>query len=582
MGAVDDRHGFAQSSTQLPILDSIALIGTVALEPIWTVGSARSPQQRARQAFGTVRGYSPPPSASWSTLLLGRFGGNTDGGAGHVRDGGLSIFSGLLILLFVHEPKHVSQVTGEELKAEAGMFRLSDAAKLFKIPTLALMAPMLLFVTSLILFGFVGTYWARNLGYGVTNASYLYTVMTIGMTISAFLGGFLGDLFARRFGDKGRIMLFQIYALLFAASTFVMVGLPSVFDPDVAPGSGNAVTNSPSVPYYVVVFITGLIFSWGFSGCVLPMVSRVCPKQLGGHLVRRAVLARPRPDHRDLQPGRRSHLAGDRQSAAHIGALRIHPVRAERDLLDRVLQVLPEGCRAAARTLRAHRAGQVLRRRSDPVRLGIIGLGAEGGLYATLLADDRAPGMRLGAICDILPEKKEAADSYGVPFYADYTDLVTSGDVDAVVTTVPHYLHPEMGIYALEHGVHALVEKPVGVYTRQARELIHVAATKPQLTFGVFFNQRTNQLYRDLKALLGSGELGALRHTSWIITTWWRPQGYYDQSDWRATWGGEGGGVLVNQVPHQLDLWQWICGVPKSVFAKCAYGFRRTSPSRTR
>jgi predicted dehydrogenase len=132
-----------------------------------------------------------------------------------------------------------------------------------------------------------------------------------------------------------------------------------------------------------------------------------------------------------------------------------------------------------------------------------------------------------------------------------------------------------MGIYALEHGVHALIEKPIGVYTKQARELIDVAASKPKLTFGVFFNQRTNPLYQHLKALLGSGELGALRHTSWIITTWWRPQGYYDQSEWRATWGGEGGGVLVNQVPHQLDLWQWICGVPRSVFAKCAYGFKR-------
>src|ERR671912_1714495 len=211
----------------------------------------------------------------------------------------------------------------------------------------------------------------------------------------------------------------------------------------------------------------------------------------------------------------------------------------------------------------------------DRVRLGIIGLGAEGGLYATLMAEGKVPGMRLAAICDVLPEKKEAADAYGVPFYADYTDMVTSGDVDAVVTTVPHYLHPEMGIYALDHGVHALIEKPIGVYTKQARELIDVAATKPKLMFGVFFNQRTNPLYRDLKALLGSGELGALRHTSWIITTWWRPQGYYDQSEWRATWGGEGGGVLVNQAPHQLDLWQWICGVPKSVYAKVAYGFRR-------
>lgn len=211
----------------------------------------------------------------------------------------------------------------------------------------------------------------------------------------------------------------------------------------------------------------------------------------------------------------------------------------------------------------------------NPVRLGIIGLGAEGGLYATLLEQGRVPGMIIGAIADIDESKKVRADELGVPFYTDYRELVTSGDVDAVVTTVPHYLHPEMGIYALDHDVHTLLEKPVGVYTRQAREVIDFAATKPDLTFGVFFNQRTNPLYADLKALLESGELGALRHTTWTITTWWRPQAYYNQSAWRATWGGEGGGVLVNQAPHQLDLWQWLCGVPVSVFAKCQYGFRR-------
>ena len=212
---------------------------------------------------------------------------------------------------------------------------------------------------------------------------------------------------------------------------------------------------------------------------------------------------------------------------------------------------------------------------SNKVRLGIIGLGAEGGMYAQFLADGRVPNMEIGAICDILPEKKEDADKYRVPFFEDYKEMVTSGKVDAVVTTVPHYLHPEMGIFALENGIHALVEKPVGVYTKQANELIEYAATKPELKFGVFFNQRTNQLYKDLRELIQSGELGKLRHTSWIITTWWRPQGYYEQSDWRATWGGEGGGVLVNQAPHQLDLWQWICGVPKSVFAKAQYGFKR-------
>ncbi len=156
-------------------------------------------------------------------------------------------------------------------------------------------------------------------------------------------------------------------------------------------------------------------------------------------------------------------------------------------------------------------------------------------MYAQFISQGMVPNVAIGAICDILPEKKAKADEYGVPFYEDYIAMIESGDVDAVVTCVPHYLHPEMGIAALVRGIHALVEKPVGVYTKQARELIDFAATKPELTFGVFFNQRTNPLYIDLKDLIASGELGALRHTSWIITTWWRPQPYYNQSEWRAT-----------------------------------------------
>ena len=147
--------------------------------------------------------------------------------------------------------------------------------------------------------------------------------------------------------------------------------------------------------------------------------------------------------------------------------------------------------------------------------------------------------------------------------------------MDAVVTTVPHYLHPEMGIAALQAGIHALVEKPAGVYTRQVAELNAYAASRPELTFAIMFNQRNNPLYQRIKEIVDNGEIGAIRRTNWIITTWWRPQGYYDQSAWRATWGGEGGGVLVNQAPHQLDLWQWICGIPQSVYAKVAYGFRR-------
>ncbi|MPV36899.1 Gfo/Idh/MocA family protein [Georgenia subflava] len=211
------------------------------------------------------------------------------------------------------------------------------------------------------------------------------------------------------------------------------------------------------------------------------------------------------------------------------------------------------------------------------VRLGIIGLGAQGGMYAKLIKDGQVPNMEIGAIVDPDPAKRDkaAAEYPGVPVYEDYATVLASGDVDAVVTCVPHYLHPQMGIDALAAGIHALVEKPAGVYTAQVKELNAFAATKPELTFGIMFNQRNNPLYRKIKEIVDAGEIGAIRRTNWIITTWWRPQGYYDQSAWRATWGGEGGGVLVNQAPHQLDLWQWICGVPKSVYAKVAYGFRR-------
>ena len=211
------------------------------------------------------------------------------------------------------------------------------------------------------------------------------------------------------------------------------------------------------------------------------------------------------------------------------------------------------------------------------VRLGIIGFGAQGGMYAGLLADERIEGMTLGAIADVDPAKKDlAAEKHpDTPFYDDYLAMLDSGDVDAVVTTVPHYLHPEMTITALGKGIHTLTEKPAGVYTKQVEEMNAFAAEHPETTFAIMFNQRTNPVYTDLKALIDSGELGALRHTSWIITSWWRPQGYYDQSEWRATWGGEGGGVLVNQAPHQLDLWQWLCGTPKKVFAKLAFGFQR-------
>jgi predicted dehydrogenase len=215
-------------------------------------------------------------------------------------------------------------------------------------------------------------------------------------------------------------------------------------------------------------------------------------------------------------------------------------------------------------------------RASSPVRLGIVGVGAQGGMYVRLLRDGRVADAVLGAVCDVDAARTARAGEWGVPAFASLDALLASDAIDALVITVPHYEHPAIAIAAITQGVPVLVDKPAGVYTKQVRELIATAAANPDVAFAIMFNQRTNPLYVDLKAVLAGGELGALRHTSWIITTWWRPQAYYEQSPWRATWGGEGGGVLVNQAPHQLDLWQWLCGVPETVFARCSFGFRRS------
>ena len=223
----------------------------------------------------------------------------------------------------------------------------------------------------------------------------------------------------------------------------------------------------------------------------------------------------------------------------------------------------------------------------DKIRFGLIGIGAQGGAYAGFLtgkggyagmpAPDCPEHCALGALCDIDPAKEELCrEKYPeIPFYRDWKEMVLSDDVDAVITTVPHYLHHEIAIFCLEHGRNVLVEKPAGVRAKDVAAMNACSLAHPDVAFGIMFNQRTNKLYQKVKEIVASGELGEIRRTSWMINTWWRPDSYYQQSAWRATWGGEGGGVLVNQASHQLDLWQWICGVPTKVYSKNINGCHR-------
>ena len=205
------------------------------------------------------------------------------------------------------------------------------------------------------------------------------------------------------------------------------------------------------------------------------------------------------------------------------------------------------------------------------IRLGIIGIGGMGSGHALSIAEGKVPGIRLSAVADIRKERLKWAEKElpaGIKTYSDGREMIDSGECDAVLIATPHYYHPEFVIYALEHGLHALSEKPAGVYTKQVRRM-NEAAEKSDKVFAIMFNQRTNCVYRKLHEMIESGELGAIKRVNWIITDWYRTQSYYDAAGWKATWDGEGGGVLLNQCPHQLDLLQWLCGMPSKVRAFC-------------
>lgn len=207
----------------------------------------------------------------------------------------------------------------------------------------------------------------------------------------------------------------------------------------------------------------------------------------------------------------------------------------------------------------------------DEVRLGIIGIGGMGTNHALNIVKGLVPQMRLTAVADINDARLKWAKENlpeNVKCFSDGREMIDSGECDAVLIATPHYFHPEFVIYALSHGLHAISEKPAGVYTKQVREMNEVAE-KSDMVFAIMFNQRTNCVYRKLHEMIESGELGALKRVNWIITDWYRTQSYYDAAGWKATWDGEGGGVLLNQCPHQLDLLQWLCGLPVKVRAFC-------------
>ena len=207
------------------------------------------------------------------------------------------------------------------------------------------------------------------------------------------------------------------------------------------------------------------------------------------------------------------------------------------------------------------------------VKLGIIGAGNMGSSHLRNALEGKMPEIEVVAIADRQETRRNLAKekSESLQIFAEGEDLIDSGVCDAVLIAVPHYQHPELAIKALNKGLHVMCEKPAGVYTLAVREM-NAVAEKCDKTFAMMFNQRTNCVYRKMREIIKSGEMGAIKRVNWIITDWYRTDAYYASGDWRATWDGEGGGVLLNQCPHNLDLLQWICGMPTKVKSFCHNG----------
>lgn len=201
-----------------------------------------------------------------------------------------------------------------------------------------------------------------------------------------------------------------------------------------------------------------------------------------------------------------------------------------------------------------------------PINALIIGVGNMGSAHAACIGGGKIEGMRLYAVCDV--DRKKLSNYPDAVLYTDWKEAVLDKNVQAVIIAVPHPLHADIAIFALTHDKHVLVEKPVDIRVSKAKELNRIASQSKSV-FGIMFNQRTNNLYAKARAIVNGGELGELKRSVWIITNWYRTQQYYDSGSWRATWAGEGGGVLLNQAPHNLDLWQWICGMPTEITAYC-------------
>jgi len=208
----------------------------------------------------------------------------------------------------------------------------------------------------------------------------------------------------------------------------------------------------------------------------------------------------------------------------------------------------------------------------NSVRIGIIGMGNIGKHHAGYLLEGKVSRCQLTAVCSTSPDKLQDYAAKGVQVFGDAGELIRAQTVDAVIIATPHYQHTTLGIAAFEAGLHLMVEKPISAHKADAERLVAAHQKNPRLVFGGMFQLRVEPRYEKIRALIQGGELGEIVRVNWVNTDWFRGEAYYASSAWRATWKGEGGGVLLNQCLHNLDVLQWLLGMPVRVRGFCQLG----------
>ncbi|MGJ8679894.1 Gfo/Idh/MocA family protein [Paraglaciecola sp.] len=202
------------------------------------------------------------------------------------------------------------------------------------------------------------------------------------------------------------------------------------------------------------------------------------------------------------------------------------------------------------------------------IKLGVIGLGNIAQQHIQNVISGAVKNCKITALC--ARNDSGQAKELGAIHFTRYQDLIDSGEVDTVLIATPTLSHFEITKYALEKNLHVMLEKPIGLSSWEGEELVKLAPEKSQ--FALMLNQRTDPTFAKMKQVIESGILGEIKRTHWTMTNWFRPDIYFQVSDWRATWKGEGGGLLVNQCIHNLDIFQWVCGIPSEITAFCEFG----------